>query len=180
MGGARAWATKATARGTDAEENARQQAPVVSEALGKVGDILRQLAEIPAKLSLANSAELRDACGVIYTICLIMSDQPSTQAVECRKEIETYWAETLVLMPLERIGERARHCRVESKAERTRLASVVGGEFTSLEKNPIRYLVSAGGERRLGPDPRGALEREAPRLLERPGEGKAEKKQEDE
>ena len=81
-------------------------------------------------------------------------------------------------MPLEKVGEHVRHCRVrqthkvESKDERMRLNFVVDGEFKQLEKILIQYFVAIGAERKLGPAPRGALEREASRLLEQLGQGK--------
>ncbi|CAK0850811.1 unnamed protein product [Prorocentrum cordatum] len=82
---------KATAPGADAEEHVRKQALVVSEARGKGGDILRQLLEILAKLSLASSTELRDACGVNCITLLILADQAATQAG--RRARQNYHAE---------------------------------------------------------------------------------------
>ncbi|CAK0880863.1 unnamed protein product [Prorocentrum cordatum] len=231
MDGAPAWMAKVT---KSADDRVDKKSKVVAAARSKGGDILRQLVAILVKLSLANSAELRDVCGVVYITFLIKSDQPSMKAArdagqsyhaevqrrkqasedlstlgppyvqvwsaliqaigkdstcsdEVRKSIETYWKDVLVPMPLERVGEHVRHCRVrktrkvESEDERMRLTFAVDGEFKPLERTLVAYFSSASvaGERKLGPAPRGALEREASRLLEKLGEGRKEKKEED-
>eukprot|EP00959_Pyramimonas_sp_CCMP1952_P382415 8013160-Pyramimonas_sp.AAC.1 len=88
MDGAPAWMAKVA---KSAGDHADKKSKVVAAARAKGGDILRQPAAILVKLSSANSAELRDARGVVDITFLIKSDQPSMKAA--RDAGQSYHAE---------------------------------------------------------------------------------------
>ena len=88
--------------------------------------------------------------------------------------MRTYWETTVVqATTAQQLGEQVRHCKCrptrkkEGKPNLVRLVFAIDAQFPDLEKALIAAVVKQGGIRKMGPAPKGPLEREAEKLLKR-------------
>ena len=83
-----------------------------------------------------------------------------------------YWNERVTKLELDDLGNDVRLCRIrrpqrQGKDKRARLQFALDTRVAGIEDSLVRAVKAQGGVRKVGPAPRGNLEREAKRLLEK-------------
>ena len=223
------WGLKRSSEGQGQEQGARVKVAKVVAGGGSDKDIVRQLVEILAVLSLVNAAELRELCSVVYmtflipaaaTICVEMKNmgkayhERAKQVGEIEDEeakqkaveeqgppflhmwlallqglakapdeqkldengkgiVDKYWQDVVLKEGLHNLAEQVRCCKLKEvkkkkkKVEYMRLTFAIDAKYNELEQVVKKGIIKQGGEQKRGPAPKGPLEREASRLLEK-------------
>ena len=87
--------------------------------------------------------------------------------------IRRYWTEVVCAMPMSDLAAQVRHCRCratkkfEGKREMARVTFAVDARYQQMEDALNEVFKAQGGVRKHGPAPRGPLEREASKLLDK-------------
>ncbi|CAK0859431.1 unnamed protein product [Prorocentrum cordatum] len=88
-----------------------------------------------------------------------------------REIFEQCWQEKICARELQQVAEEIRACRVrptrkgEGKPDKVRVTLSVDRGHDGLERAVIQYMQAVGAVRKIGPAPRGALERDAAKFL---------------
>ena len=104
-----------------------------------------------------------------------------------RADFKRYWDEVIMMVPLQQLGEHIRYFRVrapkgkEKEKEAKKKKQMVKLQFAfnvetisakNLEQTFAASVLQQGGERKVGPAPRGSLERDVQRPLDKVKKGR--------
>ena len=123
----------------------------------------------------------------VWAAVIMMLVQEEVDA-ERKAFFKKYWDEVIMVMPLQQLGEHIRYFRVrapkgkEKEKEAKKKKQTVKLQFAfNVEGIPAAQglskffegsMLHEGGERKVGPAPRGSLERDAQRLLDKVKRGR--------